>query len=76
MVPGGGLNEEVAKIKEKDFYNHSANAVTKTGPLYLFWKVKLGFSSKELNSLSIDLAEEVLDKMHLLISINQLRQHL
>jgi len=29
------------------FFNHSANAVTKTGPVYCFWEVKEGISAEE-----------------------------
>ncbi|KGF88612.1 hypothetical protein EU91_0546 [Prochlorococcus marinus str. GP2] len=36
MSPGGGLDDAVAITKEKGFFNHSANAVTKTGPVYFF----------------------------------------
>ncbi len=44
MSPGGGWDDAVAANKEKGFYNHSANAVTKTGPMYCFWEVKEGIS--------------------------------
>ena len=44
---GGGLDDAVAANKEKGFYNHSANAVTKTGPMYCFWEVKEGISAEE-----------------------------
>ena len=30
MAPGGGWEDAVAANKEKGFFNHSANAVTKT----------------------------------------------
>ena len=33
MSPGGGWDDAVAANKEKGFFNHSANAVTKTGPV-------------------------------------------
>ena len=32
---------------KKRFYNHSANAVTKTGPVYCFLEVKEGISAEE-----------------------------
>ena len=35
------------QIKKEDFYNHSANAINKTGPLYFFWEVKEGISAQE-----------------------------
>ena len=36
MSPGGGWDDAVAANKEKGFFNHSANAVTKTGPCLLY----------------------------------------
>ncbi len=39
-APGGGWDDAMAANKENGFYNHSANAVTKTGPIYCFWEVK------------------------------------
>ena len=47
MSPGGGWDDAVAANKEKGFYNHSANAVTKTGPMYCFWEVKEGISAEQ-----------------------------
>ena len=47
MAPGGGCDDAVAENEEKGFYNHSANSVTKTGPLYCFWEVKEGLSAEE-----------------------------
>ena len=47
MAPGGGWDDAVAENKEKGFYNHSANAVSKTGPVYCFWEVKEGISAEE-----------------------------
>ncbi len=47
MAPGGGWDDAVAANKEKGFYNHSANAVTKNSPLYYFWEVKEGISFEE-----------------------------
>ena len=38
MSPGGGWDDGVAANEEKGFFNHSANAVIKTGPVYFFWK--------------------------------------
>ena len=48
MSPGGGQDDAVAANKEKAFYNHSANAATKTGPMYFFWEVKQVISAEEL----------------------------
>jgi len=47
MSPGGGWDDAVAANKEKGFFNHSANALTKTGPLYCFWEVKEGISAED-----------------------------
>ena len=47
MSPGGGWDDAVAANKEKGFFNHSANTVTKTGPVYCFWEVKEGISAEE-----------------------------
>ena len=47
MSPGGGWDDAVAANKEKGFFNHSANAVTKTGPVYCFWEVKEGISAED-----------------------------
>ena len=47
MSPCGGWDDAVKANKEKGFYNHFINAVTKTGPLYCFWEVKEGISAKE-----------------------------
>ena len=47
MLPGGGWDNAVAANKEKGFFNHSANAVTKTGPGYFFWEVKEGISAED-----------------------------
>ena len=47
MALGGGWDNAMADNKEKAFYNHSANAVTKNGPIYCFWEVKEGISAQE-----------------------------
>ena len=47
MAPGGGWDDAVVANKEKGFYNHSANAVTKNGPVFCFWEVKEGISAEE-----------------------------
>ena len=47
MAPGGGWDDAVTANKEKGFYNHSVNAVTKNGPVYCFWEVKEGISAEE-----------------------------
>ena len=47
MASGGGWDDVVAENKGKGFYNHSANAVSKAGPLYCFWEVKEGLSAEE-----------------------------
>jgi len=51
MSPGGGWDDAVAANKEKGFFNHSANAVTKTGPVYCFWEVKEGISAEDFQEL-------------------------
>ena len=43
MSPGGGWDDAVAANKEKGFYNHSANAVIKTGPSLLLLGSKRGY---------------------------------
>ena len=47
VIPGGAWDDAVAANKDKGFFNYSANAVTKTGPLYCFWEVKEGISAEE-----------------------------
>ena len=51
MSPGGGWDDAVAVNKEKGFYNHSANAVTKTGTVYCCWEVKRLLLLKSFRSL-------------------------
>tara|TARA_Y100000589_G_C26757204_1_gene468268 strand:- start:244 stop:384 length:141 start_codon:yes stop_codon:yes gene_type:complete len=46
MVPGRGWDDAVANNKEKGFNNRSANALTKTGPVYCFSEVKEGISAE------------------------------
>ena len=43
MSPDGGWDDAVAANKEKGFFNHSANAVTKSGPVYCFLGSKRGY---------------------------------
>ena len=47
MAPGGGWDEAVAANKEKGFFNHSANAVSASGPIYCIWETKEGISIEE-----------------------------
>ena len=47
MALDGGWEDTVAINKEKGFYNHSSNAITKTGPLDCFWELKEGISAEE-----------------------------
>ena len=47
MSSCGGWDDAVAADKEKWFFNHSANALTKTVPVYCFWEVKEGISAEE-----------------------------
>ena len=47
MAPGGGYDDSVIANKAKGFYNHSANAITKEGPIYCIWEVKEGISTEE-----------------------------
>ncbi len=47
IAPGGCWDDAVVTNKEKWFFNHSANAFTKTGPVYCFWEVKEGISAEE-----------------------------
>ena len=47
MAPGGRWDDTVTVNKEKGFFNHSANAVTKNGLLYCFWEVKKRISAEE-----------------------------
>ena len=63
MVHGGGWDDVVAAKKEKGFFNHSPNAVTKTGPLYCFGKQKREFLLKNFKNLLMALLAQVLDKM-------------
>ena len=46
MSTCGGQDDAVAANKEKGLYNHSANALTKTGPVDCFWEVKEGISAQ------------------------------
>ena len=65
MGAGGGWDDAVTTNREKGFFNHSANAVSKTGPVYFYWEVKEGISAEEFQDLSIALLAQVLTKMHL-----------
>ena len=65
MGAGCGWDDAVTANREKGFFNHSANAVTKTGPVYFYWEVKEGISAEEFQDLSIALLAQVLAKMHL-----------
>jgi len=51
MSPGVGRDDAVAANKEKGFFNHSVNAVTKTGPVYCFLEVKEVFQLRSFRSL-------------------------
>ena len=46
MAPDGGCDVFVIANKEKSFYNHSANAIIKVGPIYCIWEVKEEISIK------------------------------
>ena len=46
IFPGSGWYGAVASNKEKGFFNHSANAVAKTEPVYFFSEVKEGISAE------------------------------
>tara|TARA_Y200000002_G_scaffold51290_1_gene37076 strand:- start:257 stop:451 length:195 start_codon:yes stop_codon:yes gene_type:complete len=63
MVPGGGWDDTLAANKEKRFFNYSANAVTKTGPVYCFWEVKEVIPAENFKNLLMDLLAQVLDKI-------------
>ena len=47
MAPGGGQDDSIISNKEKGFYNHSANVITKEGPIYCIWEIKEGISIEE-----------------------------
>ena len=51
MAPGGGCDVFVIANKEKSFYNHSANAIIKVGPIYCIWEVKEGITAEEFHKL-------------------------
>ena len=44
---GGSGDDTAAANKGKGFNNYFVNAVSKTGPVYCFWKVKEGISAEE-----------------------------
>ena len=64
MAPGGGWEEAVEANKEKGFYNHSAVAITKNGPLYCLWELKGGISVAEFQLFIDGPGARGLDKMH------------
>ena len=47
MSPIVGQDDAVAANKEKGFFNHYANAVIKTFPVYCFGEVKEGISAED-----------------------------
>ena len=47
MALGCCCDDALTENKEKGFYKHSANVVTKNGPLYFFWEMKDGISPEE-----------------------------
>jgi len=64
MSPGGGWDDVVAVNKEKGFFNHSANAVTKTGPVYFFWEVKEVISAEDFQEFIDGFSVLGSDKIH------------
>ena len=47
IAPDGSWDDAIATNKEKGFFKHSANTVTKTSPVYFFWEVKECISTEE-----------------------------
>tara|TARA_B100000212_G_C27242630_1_gene476615 strand:+ start:390 stop:596 length:207 start_codon:yes stop_codon:yes gene_type:complete len=47
MAPVGGYDDSDIVNKAKGFYTHSANSITKEGPIYCIWEVNEGISAEE-----------------------------
>ena len=56
MLPGGGWDDAVAANQEKGFFNHSANAVTKTSPVSGAWNL---LTNSNPSKLSIGAPESI-----------------